>query len=126
MKSDQELVVQTQHGDMGAAAELIRRYESAVYASVYAISADHHAAEDVTQEAFVMAINQLKTLNEPARFGGWLLTIAKRMAIRAQTRQKRYSSFPPTPVPRHRSGGIIGCWSTGVFRQNGTGNWPRG
>jgi len=93
MKSDQELISQTQHGDMSAAEELIRRYDSAVYATAIGISTDHHAAEDVTQETFVTAINQLSTLKDPARFGGWVLTIAKRLAIRTSTRQKRYSSL---------------------------------
>jgi RNA polymerase sigma-70 factor, ECF subfamily len=37
-------------------------------------------AEDIVQDVFVKALQSLPSLREPGAFGGWLLTIARRLA----------------------------------------------
>ena len=53
-----------------------------------AILGDRHLAEDAAQEAFVEAHRQLRSLREPAAFGGWFRTIVFKHCDRL-TRGKR-------------------------------------
>jgi RNA polymerase sigma-70 factor (ECF subfamily) len=68
--------------DVHAYGILVTRYERGVLAAVLPFVRDVHAAQDVTQEAFVQAFTKLGSLREPSRFGTWLMTIAERQAMR--------------------------------------------
>ncbi len=80
MESDAQLVLRIQGGDQAAFELLIVRYERSVRSVAMAFLADHHAAEDVTQETFVAAYRTLPTLREPDKFGPWLMQIARRVS----------------------------------------------
>ncbi len=45
-------------------------------------------AEDVVQDVFLVALRELDQLDDGARFGGWLMTIARRRAIDHQRKKK--------------------------------------
>jgi len=75
-RPDRRLVRMSVDGDRDAFAELARRYEGRVYAIAYARTLDHMAAEDVAQETLLRAYVRLRSLREPARFGGWISRIA--------------------------------------------------
>jgi RNA polymerase sigma-70 factor (ECF subfamily) len=49
---------------------------------------DGDDVEDVVQEAFVRAFRSLRSLKEPARFGPWLLTIARNRALSRLARRR--------------------------------------
>jgi RNA polymerase sigma-70 factor (ECF subfamily) len=49
---------------------------------------DADDVDDVVQESFVRAFRSLATLKEPARFGPWLLTIARNRALSRLARRK--------------------------------------
>ena len=66
-----------------AFTELVRRYQDMVFGLVYAILQDHFLAQDVTQEAFIIAYDKLDTLIEPEAFPYWLRRIARRRSISA-------------------------------------------
>jgi RNA polymerase sigma-70 factor (ECF subfamily) len=88
---DEALVRRALAGDAPAYASLVRRYRRAALARALAIVLDAFDADDVAQEAFVQAYEQLATLRDPARFGAWLLTIVHRRslnALRASTRRR--------------------------------------
>ncbi len=90
MESDKQLVNRIVHADNEAAQILIERYQSAALATAYGVLRDYHLAQDVTQEAFLVAFNNIKALKEGSRFGGWLLAIVRREAIRkAKARVRR-------------------------------------
>jgi len=86
--SDQQLVDAVVAGDKAAFAELVRRYEPVGRAAAVAILRDVHLAQDVLQEAFLQAYNNLGQLADGSRFGPWLLKIARRQALRTRRRQK--------------------------------------
>jgi len=52
------------HGAIAKEAftELVRKYQDMVFGLVYAVVQDHFLAQDVTQEAFIIAYNKLDTL----------------------------------------------------------------
>ncbi len=89
MRSDAEIVQAVLGGDGAAFALLVRRYQCAVRATALAVLDDHHAAEDIEQEAFVAAYRKLATLRAGSHFGPWLLTITRRLARTTRLRQRR-------------------------------------
>ena len=89
MNSDSELVNAVLDGEREAYAVLVARYERAVRATALAVLRDHHAAQDVAQEAFVSAYEKLGRLRKPATFGGWVIAIARNTALTAGRRRSR-------------------------------------
>ncbi|MBI2894023.1 MAG: RNA polymerase sigma factor [Deltaproteobacteria bacterium] len=75
------LVVRAQRGDADAFTALARRFLRAAYAVALAVVGRPADAEDVAQDAFVVAIERMETCREPARFGGWLLQIVRNRAL---------------------------------------------
>jgi RNA polymerase sigma factor (sigma-70 family) len=76
-----ELVLRSRRSDRAAFTELVRRYENAAYAT--ALTYTHHVedAQDIVQDAFVIAYCKLAQLREPEHFGTWLGTIVRRQAL---------------------------------------------
>lgn len=89
MQSDAEIVRQVREGNRQAYGILVERYERLVRATAMRLCGDRHAAEDVSQEAFIFGLKQLGSLREPAKFGGWILTITARTAARSKSRSRR-------------------------------------
>jgi RNA polymerase sigma-70 factor (ECF subfamily) len=89
MQSDAQIVCQVRAGNRRAYGVLVERYERIVRATAMRLTGNHHAAEDVSQETFVFGFRQIASLRKPERFGGWILTIARRTASRSQARAAR-------------------------------------
>jgi RNA polymerase sigma-70 factor (ECF subfamily) len=87
--SDTELVLSALIGDMEAFDELVRRFRGAVLAVAEATLGRRDLAEDVAQEAFLVAFKMLPQLQEPDKFAAWLCAITRRRAWRAATRERR-------------------------------------
>jgi RNA polymerase sigma factor (sigma-70 family) len=80
--SDEALLAGLGTGDPDSAAGFVRRFQSRVYGLAVTILGDSQAAEDVAQETFVRAWRHAGTFD--ARRGsvaGWLLTIARNLAL---------------------------------------------
>jgi RNA polymerase sigma-70 factor (ECF subfamily) len=75
-------------GDQAAFADLVTRYQTAVYNMAYRMLGDATEAEDAAQEVFVRAWNQLHTFQQDRRFSTWLLSIASHHAIDVLRRRK--------------------------------------
>jgi RNA polymerase sigma-70 factor (ECF subfamily) len=74
------MVAAAQRGDREAFAELYRRFGRFVHAILLArVPAD--VAPDLAQEVFLQAWTMIGTLRDPAAFGGWIGTLARRRAI---------------------------------------------
>ena len=66
-----------------AFTDLVRQYQDMVFGLAYAILRDHSTAQDVTQEAFIIAYDKLDTLIEAQAFPSWLRRIAQRQSLAA-------------------------------------------
>jgi RNA polymerase sigma-70 factor (ECF subfamily) len=63
--------------DRHAFAELVKRHQSAVRATLRKLTAGNHAlADDLAQETFVLAWRNLKSFRQEAKFSTWLYRIA--------------------------------------------------
>lgn len=83
MQTDRDVVNAVLNGQREAYATLVERYEVAVRAVAVRIVTDLHAAEDVAQDAFIKAYENLGRLRRGAAFGPWLLQITRRRALDA-------------------------------------------
>lgn len=59
-------------GDQDAFGELVRRYQHAAYGLALSQVRQFADAQDLAQEAFLAAYQDLHSLQDPARFGPWL------------------------------------------------------
>ena len=94
--SDMELVTRTLQGDAVAFGTLVERYQQAVHAVCVSILHDFDLAQDLTQEAFLKALQHLHRLTMPARFGNWLRIIAVN-ECRLYIRRKQATVRPERP-----------------------------
>ena len=81
-EDDAALVERAVAGDRGAFRALYDRHRAAVHRLARAFATlDPDEADDVVQDTFVRAFGGIAKLGEPARFGAWLLTIARNRAL---------------------------------------------
>ncbi len=100
--TDEELVYRCLDGDTDAFADLVRRYQHAVYATAYHYAGRYGGAEDISQEAFWAAYRSLPQLREPEHFGAWLKGITTRMAANWLRRNAPHL-IHETPLPHRRA-----------------------
>lgn len=109
-----DLVRQARTGDGEAFEHLVRLHMRAAYTVALGVTHDAADAEDVTQDAFVTALEKLDDC-EPARFSGWLLSIVRNRALNFRRSQAVRNPAPLTVLeatpsssnPEHDAGRAI-------------------
>src|SRR4051812_4150427 len=86
------LVIDAQHGDRHAFAELMRLEGDRLYALAYRILRDPHLAQDAFQEAAISAWRRLPSLREPARFEAWIHRIVVHACYAESRRRTRWTA----------------------------------
>ena len=91
MQSDQDLIHLYINGNEAGLVELLRRYQSKIYTSIYLLVKDEYLAEDIFQDTFIKVINTLKAnkYNEEGKFLPWVSRIAHNLVIDHFRREKR-------------------------------------
>lgn len=87
---DGELVRRAAAGDADAFEILVLRHETPLRKLVYGYVLDWAAAEDVAQDAFLLAFRKLDRLDERAAFKSWLYRIAINRAHDELRRKSRW------------------------------------
>jgi len=82
-----ETVYAAQRGDRQAFGRLVENFERAVYATAYRRLNNHAEAQELCQDVFLQAMRKIDQLEDPRCFGGWLRSIADRMAINRMMRR---------------------------------------
>jgi RNA polymerase sigma-70 factor, ECF subfamily len=78
---DEVLVVAAILGNLDAFGELAGRYRAAVVRTAQAI-VGRDDAEDVAQDALLLAFKALPSIDEPSKFAAWLSAITRHRALR--------------------------------------------
>jgi RNA polymerase sigma-70 factor (ECF subfamily) len=78
--TDGELVRQTLAGTTSAYGQLAQRWSARVLAVCHA-RAGRSAAEDLAQESLMRGLRGLRALNDPEKFGPWVVGIAVRTCL---------------------------------------------
>jgi RNA polymerase sigma-70 factor (ECF subfamily) len=81
------LVEAAQQGDRDAFGQLVDRHQAAVYAVIFRRLGNHAETQELCQEVFMQAMRKIGQLEDPRCFGGWLRSIAGRMAINRAVRR---------------------------------------
>ena len=87
-RTDPMLVQAAKTGDLDAFEELVNRHERRLYTLARRITANEQDAEDVTQEAFLSALEHLSDFREESSFGTWLARIATHAALKIIRKRK--------------------------------------
>jgi RNA polymerase sigma-70 factor, ECF subfamily len=90
---DGYLVRRAQEGYVDAYAELVDRHAGLAYRVALRLLGNHHDAEDVAQEAFVTAWQQLPRFKGTSSFTTWLYQIVTRKALNRITRTRASQSL---------------------------------
>ena len=80
--SDMELVARAKAGELDAFEALTNRYEQRVYSLALRMLRQEQDAEDVTQQTFLSALENLDGFRGDAAFATWLLRIATHAALK--------------------------------------------
>ena len=92
---DRPLVEAVLAGDRDAFRHLVERESPAVISACARVLGDRSEAEDVAQEAFVIAYRSLSSWRADGPFGAWIARIAVRLAVRRAGQRKRVTWLDP-------------------------------
>ena len=84
----QDLIAESIKGSNKARYQLYQLYSKAMFNVCYRILNQREEAEDMLQEAFVVAFQKLDTFRNESGFGSWLKTITIRTCINALNKRK--------------------------------------
>jgi RNA polymerase sigma-70 factor, ECF subfamily len=88
---DEVLVVAAILGDLDAFGELASRYRAAAVRAAQAI-VGREDAEDVAQDALLLAFRALPSIEDPGRFAAWLSAITRHRALRFGKRERSHQA----------------------------------
>lgn len=89
-ETDEALVLAAKGGDLSAFEELFTRHRTMVYRFVFQMVGRRDDAEDIVQEVFLRAYNNLDRYRDEARFTTWILRIATNLGTdRARMSNRR-------------------------------------
>lgn len=88
---DEVLVLAAVLGNLDAFNQLVSRYRPAVVRTARAIVGSEHA-EDVAQDALLLAFKALPSLEDPEKFPAWLSAITRNRAMRYGKRETSRAS----------------------------------
>lgn len=98
-RHDLELVALAVAGGRPAFGELVRRHGSAVRALMRRMGADPHLADDLAQDAFLAAFEQITEFRGEGTFQAWVKRIAARAYVKRWRRDAREELMAETPEP---------------------------
>ena len=87
-ENDAQLISKILAGNDNAFNVLVQRYQNGIHALAWRKVGDFHYAEEITQDTFLKAYENLSTLKNPNHFAGWLYVIANRLCINWIQRNK--------------------------------------
>jgi RNA polymerase sigma-70 factor (ECF subfamily) len=93
--NDEEVVKRVLEGDTAIFEVLMRRHNQLVYRAARAILREDTEAEDVMQEAYVRAYQNLQQFAGRAKFSTWISRIAINEALKRRQRRSLYEESRP-------------------------------
>ena len=100
-EDDVQLIHAILSGDNAAFDTLVEKYQKSVHALAWRKIGDFHYAEEITQDTFLRAYQNLSTLRNPSQFLGWLYVIANRLCLNWLRKHKpanQLQSLEDTPM----------------------------
>ena len=95
-ENDLTYIDRIMQGDLAAFSKLVDKHKDMVYAVALKLLRNHADAEDIAQESFIKAYQQMSSFKQESKFSTWLYTITYRTAlyhIRKNRIDTRYMDF---------------------------------
>lgn len=106
--SDNELVRRSKNNDLAAFEALVSRHERRIYGLALRLTNSEHDAQDVTQQAFISALEYLSGFRGAAAFSTWLTRIAVNAALKLlRKRAKSRPGFDESSNDFEEKGGFL-------------------
>lgn len=98
-RHDIDLVTLTVMGDRSAYGELVRRHAASVRTLMRRMGADSARADDLAQDALILAFERISEFRGDGSFAGWLKRIAARLLLKQLRRDQGFISVAQVPEP---------------------------
>ncbi|CAN5151331.1 RNA polymerase sigma factor [soil metagenome] len=95
--ADRELAALAGTGDRAAFSELVRRHSGLVRAQLRRMGAQPTVADDIAQDAWIIAYERIGSFRGEGGFTGWIKQIAARLYLRRWRAEARYDLMAETP-----------------------------
>jgi RNA polymerase sigma factor (sigma-70 family) len=92
------LVARAAGGDQAAWDEIVERYAPLVWAICLRHQLDRQSIDDLGQSVWLLLVENISRLREPAALPGWLATTTRRECLRALRAGGRPGTEIPTPL----------------------------
>ena len=92
------LVVRAANGDQAAWDEIVERYAPLVWAICLRHELDRQSIDDIGQSVWLLLVENISRLREPAALPGWLATTTRRECLRAMRARGRHGKEISTPA----------------------------
>jgi RNA polymerase sigma-70 factor, ECF subfamily len=92
------LIEECRRGNRQALGALIKEYQRPVFNAVYRMLGNPDGAADVTQTAFLKALENIRNYDPNFKFFSWVYRIAINEAIDHIERARRFAPLPDSPL----------------------------
>lgn len=92
-RNEKKLIEAVQNGDNSAFGPLVRLHQKKLFRFIYGLVKSFDMTEDIVQEAFVKAYNNISTFNTEYSFYPWLSTIARNLTYNQIQRDEKKESL---------------------------------
>jgi RNA polymerase sigma factor (sigma-70 family) len=99
------LVARAADGDQAAWDDIVERYTPLVWAICLRHQLDRQRIDDIGQSVWLLLVENISRLREPAALPGWLATTTRRECLRALRSSGRYGMEVVTPFEEQPSDG---------------------
>ncbi len=89
LDQEKEWLKQSRQGDHAAFENLIRGYQRMIHSITYRMTGSLADAEDLAQETFIRAFQQLESYRGEAKFSSWLCRVAVNACLNWRQRESR-------------------------------------
>jgi RNA polymerase sigma-70 factor (ECF subfamily) len=89
LDDESQLIAQSRSGDAEAYAVLVQQYQKMIRAVTFRMTGSPDDAEDLAQDAFLRAYQQLDTFCGSSKFSTWLCRIAINLSLDWRRRESR-------------------------------------
>jgi RNA polymerase sigma-70 factor (ECF subfamily) len=76
---DEELVVRSRTGDVGAFRGIAMRYYALIYTMAYEATGSSNQSDDLARDTFLAAWRRLSDSREPIKLRSWLCALAREL-----------------------------------------------
>jgi len=92
VRTDEDLILAFQNGDVSAFEEIVRRYRDPLFNFVVRLLGDAFFSEDIVQETFLRVFRNRHRYHQVAKFSTWIYTIASNLA-KTELRRRKVRNF---------------------------------